>query len=222
MNEAGVKFAILGNKEKNSGDTPRRLGNEFLFQELATKNIEEFEKNEVKKIVTIDPHAYNIFKNEYPDFGFEGEVYHHTELLAQLVKEGKLVPKHAVNETITFHDSCYLGRYNEVYDAPRDILKAIPGVDLKEMERSRETAMCCGAGGGLMWMEEETGHRINVSRTEQALAVNPSVISSGCPYCLTMLSDGTKAKEVEENVDTLDVAELLEKSVFGEIKPLVS
>ncbi|WP_079506242.1 heterodisulfide reductase-related iron-sulfur binding cluster [Mesobacillus jeotgali] len=222
LNEAGVKFAILGNKEKNSGDTPRRLGNEFLFQELATKNIEEFEKNEVKKIVTIDPHAYNIFKNEYPDFGLEAEVYHHTELLAQLVKEGRLVPKHAVNETITFHDSCYLGRYNEVYDAPRDILKAIPGVDLKEMERNRDTAMCCGAGGGLMWMEEETGHRINVSRTEQALAVNPSVISSGCPYCLTMLSDGTKAKEVEESVDTLDVAELLEKSVFGDLKPLVS
>jgi len=176
----------------------------------------------VKKIVTIDPHAYNIFKNEYPDFGLEAEVYHHTELLAQLVKEGRLVPKHALNETITFHDSCYLGRYNEVYDAPRDILKAIPGVTLKEMERNRDTAMCCGAGGGLMWMEEETGHRINVARTEQALSVNPSVISSGCPYCLTMLSDGTKAKEVEENVDTLDVAELLEKSVFGELKPLVS
>lgn len=222
LNEAGVKFAILGNKEKNSGDTPRRLGNEFLFQELATKNIEEFEKNEVKKIVTIDPHAYNIFKNEYPDFGLDVEVYHHTELLAKLVKEGKLVPKHTLNETITFHDSCYLGRYNEVYDAPRDILKAIPGVTLKEMERNRDTAMCCGAGGGLMWMEEETGHRINVARTEQALSVNPSVISSGCPYCLTMLSDGTKAKEVEENVDTLDVAELLEKSVFGEIKQLVS
>lgn len=222
LNEAGVKFAILGNKEKNSGDTPRRLGNEFLFQELAAKNIEEFEKNEVKKIVTIDPHAYNIFKNEYPDFGLEAEVYHHTELLAQLVKEGRLVPTHALNETITFHDSCYLGRYNEVYDAPRDILKAIPGVNLKEMERNRDTAMCCGAGGGLMWMEEETGHRINVARTEQALSVNPSIISSGCPYCLTMLSDGTKAKEVEESVDTLDVAELLEKSVFGELKPLVS
>ncbi|WP_210364382.1 (Fe-S)-binding protein [Bacillus sp. REN3] len=222
MNEAGVKFAILGNKEKNSGDTPRRLGNEFLFQELATKNIEEFEKNDVKKIVTIDPHAYNIFKNEYPDFGLEAEVYHHTELLAKLIEEGRLVPKHAINETITFHDSCYLGRYNEVYDAPREILKAIPGVDLKEMERNHDTAMCCGAGGGLMWMEEETGHRINVARTEQALAVSPSVISSGCPYCLTMLSDGTKAKEVEDSVDTLDVAELLEKSVFGELKPIVS
>ncbi|OIK12539.1 (Fe-S)-binding protein [Bacillus sp. MUM 13] len=222
LNEAGVKFAILGNKEKNSGDTPRRLGNEFIFQELAAKNIEEFQKNEVKKIVTIDPHAYNIFKNEYPDFGLEAEVYHHTELLAQLVKDGLLTPKHAVNETITFHDSCYLGRYNEVYDAPRDILKSIPGVKLVEMERNREKGMCCGAGGGLMWMEEETGNRINVARTEQALQVNPSVISSGCPYCLTMITDGTKAKEVEEDVKTYDVAELLEKSVIGEGKNLAS
>lgn len=217
MNEAGVKFAILGNKEKNSGDTPRRLGNEFLFQELATKNIEEFEKAEVKKIVTIDPHAYNIFKNEYPDFGLEAEVYHHTEILYELVRDGKLVPKHAVNEKITFHDSCYLGRYNDVYDPPREILKSIPGVQLVEMERNRETGMCCGAGGGLMWMEEETGHRINVARTEQAIAVNPSIISSGCPYCLTMLSDGTKAKEVEEKIATYDVAELLEKAVCGEV-----
>ncbi|XJZ27176.1 heterodisulfide reductase-related iron-sulfur binding cluster [Bacillota bacterium Lsc_1132] len=216
LNEAGVKFAILGNKEKNSGDTARRLGNEFLFQELAAKNIEELEKNEVSKIVTIDPHAYNTFKNEYPDFGLETEVYHHTELLAKLLKEGRLVPKYEVNETITFHDSCYLGRYNDVYEQPRAILKAIPGVKLVEMERNRETAMCCGAGGGLMWMEEETGHRINIARTEQALAVNPTVISSACPYCLTMLSDGTKAKEVEEQVHTYDVAELLEKAVCGQ------
>jgi Fe-S oxidoreductase len=216
LNEAGVKFAILGNKEKNSGDTARRLGNEFVFQELASGNIDEFEKNNVKKIVTIDPHAYNIFKNEYPDFGLEAEVYHHTEVLYQLMKEGRLKPQYAVNETITFHDSCYLGRYNEIFDQPREILKSIPGVKLVEMERKRETGMCCGAGGGLMWMEEETGHRINVARTEQALAVNPTVISSGCPYCLTMLSDGTKAKEVEEQVSTYDVAELLEKAVCGE------
>ncbi len=222
LNEAGVKFAILGNKEKNSGDTPRRLGNEFLFQELAAKNIEEFQKNEVKKIVTIDPHAYNIFKNEYPDFGLEAEVYHHTELLAELVKEGRLKPKYEVNEKVTFHDSCYLGRYNEVYDPPREILKAIPGVKLVEMERNRETGMCCGAGGGLMWMEEHSGSRVNVARTEQALAVNPSVISSGCPYCLTMISDGTKAKEVEETVQTLDVVEILEKSVVGDVKEIAS
>ncbi|MFZ2463755.1 MAG: (Fe-S)-binding protein [Caldibacillus thermoamylovorans] len=222
LNEAGVKFAILGNKERNSGDTARRLGNEFLFQELATKNIEEFEKNDVKKIITIDPHAYNIFKNEYPDFGLKAEVYHHTEILYDLVKKGKLKPIYEVNETITFHDSCYLGRYNEVYDPPREILKAIKGVKLVEMERNRETGMCCGAGGGLMWTEEDTGHRINVARTEQALKVNPDIISSGCPYCLTMLSDGTKAKEVEETVKTYDVAEILEKAVCGERKELVS
>ncbi|QPC48454.1 (Fe-S)-binding protein [Mangrovibacillus cuniculi] len=220
LNEAGVKFAILGNKEKNSGDTPRRLGNEFLFQELAGQNIAEFEKAGVTKIVTIDPHAYNIFKNEYPDFGFTGEVYHHTEVLAQLLKEGKLTPQHEVKETITFHDSCYLGRYNEVYEPPRDILKAIPGVTVVEMERNRDTGMCCGAGGGLMWMEEDAGHRVNVARTEQALETQSSVISSGCPYCLTMLSDGTKAKEVEEDVQTLDVAELLEQSVCGPYQPI--
>ncbi|MGG4258655.1 (Fe-S)-binding protein [Bacillus velezensis] len=215
LNEAGVSFAILGNKEKNSGDTPRRLGNEFLFQELAEHNIGEFEKHGIKKIVTIDPHAYNMFKNEYPDFGFRAEVYHHTELLAELVSQGRLKPLHPVNETITFHDSCYLGRYNEVYEPPRAILKAIPGVQMKEMERSRENGMCCGAGGGLMWMEEETGARINTARTEQALSVSPTVISSGCPYCLTMLGDGTKAKEAEDAIGTYDVSELLAMSVFG-------
>ncbi|MBP1915554.1 Fe-S oxidoreductase [Lederbergia galactosidilyticus] len=215
LNEAKVQFAILGNKEKNSGDTPRRLGNEFLFQELAAANIKEFEKHQIKKIVTIDPHAYNLFKNEYPDLGFQAEVYHHTELLYQLIQAGRLKPKFNVEERITFHDSCYLGRYNEVYDPPREILKAIPGITLVEMDRNRENGMCCGAGGGLMWMEEDVGQRVNVARTEQALEVNPSIISSGCPYCLTMLSDGTKAKEVEDDVSTYDIAELLEKSVCG-------
>ncbi|MBF4501438.1 (Fe-S)-binding protein [Savagea sp. SN6] len=216
MNEAGVKFAILGNKEKNSGDTPRRLGNEFLFQELAEGNVKEIEKSGAKKLVTIDPHAYNIFKNEYPDFGLNIEVIHHTELLYDLVRGGKLVPKHAINETITFHDSCYLGRYNDVYDPPREILRQIPGVELVEMKRNREDGMCCGAGGGLMWMEEDTGHRVNVARTEQAMEVSPGIISSGCPYCLTMISDGTKAIEVEDQVGTYDIAELLERSIFGE------
>jgi Fe-S oxidoreductase len=215
LNRAGVSFAILGIKEKNSGDTPRRLGNEFLFQELAEKNIQEFEKNNVKKIVTIDPHAYNLFKNEYPDFGFEGEVYHHTELLSELLKAGRLKPEFPVEERVTFHDSCYLGRYNDVYNLPREILLSISGLELVEMERNRENGMCCGAGGGLMWMEEKTGSRINVARTEQALKTNPTVISSGCPYCLTMMGDGTKAIERENEVKTYDVAELLERSVFG-------
>jgi Fe-S oxidoreductase len=214
MNQAGVKLAILGNEEKNSGDTPRRIGNEFLFQELANSNIETFKKYNVKKIVTIDPHAFNTLKNEYPEFGLEAEIYHHTELLAKLIKEGRLSPKNHVDETITYHDSCYLGRYNNVYDAPREILKSIPGVKVVEPERKRETAMCCGAGGGLMWMEEHTGTRINVARTEQLLETNPTVISTGCPYCLTMIGDGTKAKEVDEKVQTLDVVEILEKSLI--------
>jgi Fe-S oxidoreductase len=214
LNQAGVKFAILGNEEKNSGDTPRRIGNEFLFQELANANIETFKKYNVKKIVTIDPHAYNTLKNEYPAFGLEAEVYHHTELLAKLIREGKLTPKNHVDETVTYHDSCYLGRYNNVYDAPREILRSIPGVKLKEPERYREKAMCCGAGGGLMWMEENTGTRINVARTEQLLETQATTISTGCPYCLTMIGDGVKAKEVEETVQTLDVVEILEKSLI--------
>ena len=215
LNEAGVKFAILGNKEKNSGDTPRRLGNEFVYQELAAANIAEFEKAGVKKIVTIDPHAYNTFKNEYPDFGLKAEVYHHTEVLYKLIKEGRLKPKHPVNERIVFHDSCYLGRYNNIYNEPREILKAIPGVTLVEMERNRARAMCCGAGRGMMWMEEDTGQRINFARAEQALAEEPTVISAGCPYCITMLSDGTKAKEMEDKVATLDIAEILERAICG-------
>ncbi|MCA1010930.1 heterodisulfide reductase-related iron-sulfur binding cluster [Halobacillus halophilus] len=214
MNKAGIKFAILGNKEQNSGDTARRMGNEFLFQELAEKNMKEFEKNDVKKIITIDPHAYNIFKNEYPDFGLEAEVYHHTEMLSEWLKEGRLKPEGVVNEKITYHDSCYLGRYNEVYQPPREVLEMIPGVEVVEMKRNRSNGMCCGAGGGMMWMEEKSGNRVNVARTEQALEVEPTMISSGCPFCLTMLSDGTKAKEVEEEVSTMDIAEILAKSIF--------
>lgn len=216
MNEAGVSFAILGNKEANSGDTARRIGNEFLFQEIAEKNIKEFKKNNVTKIVTIDPHAYNIFKNEYPDFGFEAEVYHHTQMLHDLLSNGSLKPKRAIHERLTYHDSCYLGRYNGVYDPPREILQSIPGLELVEMDRSRENGMCCGAGGGLMWTEETTGNRINVARTEQAMAVEPTMISSACPFCLTMLSDGTKAKDVEEDISTMDVAEILALSVLEE------
>ncbi|MDN4592826.1 heterodisulfide reductase-related iron-sulfur binding cluster [Polycladomyces subterraneus] len=222
LHHAGVKFAILGNKEKNSGDTARRLGNEFLFQQLATENIALFEKHNVKKIITIDPHAYNTFKNEYPDFGLQAEVYHHTQVLADLIRQGRLKPTKEVKERVTYHDSCYLGRYNGEYSAPRFILQSIPGVELVEMERNRENGMCCGAGGGMMWMEETTGVRVNVARTEQALAVNPSVIGSACPYCLTMMSDGTKAKEVEDRVKTMDVAELLALSVEFDSEPPVA
>ncbi|BAH46478.1 conserved hypothetical membrane protein [Brevibacillus brevis NBRC 100599] len=213
MHEAGVKFAILGNEEKNSGDTARRIGNEFLFQQLAQENIALFESYEVKKIVTCDPHAFNTFKNEYPEFGLNAEVYHHSELLAEWVKEGKLKPTKEVKERITYHDSCYLGRYNEIYDKPRVILEAIPGVEVVEMKRSGCDSMCCGAGGGLMWMEEHEGSRINVTRTEQALEVNPTEIASACPYCLTMMNDGIKTKEQEDHVKTRDVAEILADAI---------
>ncbi|MBP1961720.1 (Fe-S)-binding protein [Paenibacillus aceris] len=215
MNEAGISFAILGNEEKNSGDTPRRMGNEFLFQQLCADNIATFQKYKVRKIVTTCPHTYHIFKNEYPEFGLEAAVFHHTELLHAWVKEGRLNPKHEVQERITYHDSCYLGRYNEVYEEPRSILRAIPGAILVEQPRSRENSMCCGAGGGMMWMEETAGTRVNVARTEQLLSVKPTVITSACPYCLTMVEDGTKLKEVEEQVKARDIAEILALSVFG-------
>jgi Fe-S oxidoreductase len=215
MKEAGISFAILGNEEKNSGDTPRRMGNEFLFQQLCADNIATFQKYKVKKIVTTCPHTYHTFKNEYPEFGLTAEVFHHTELLDLWVKEGRLTPQYEVNERITYHDSCYLGRYNEVYEEPRNVLRAIPGVELVEQARSRENSMCCGAGGGMMWMEETAGTRVNVARTEQLLSVKPTVISSACPYCLTMVEDGTKLKEVEEQVKARDIAEILAQSVFG-------
>ncbi|NOU65010.1 4Fe-4S dicluster domain-containing protein [Paenibacillus sp. LMG 31461] len=215
MKEAGISFAILGNEEKNSGDTPRRMGNEFLFQQLCADNIATFQKYKVKKIVTTCPHTYHTFKNEYPEFGLTAEVFHHTELLDLWVKDGRLTPQYEVNERITYHDSCYLGRYNEVYEEPRNVLRAIPGVELVEQARSRENSMCCGAGGGMMWMEETAGTRVNVARTEQLLSVKPTVISSACPYCLTMVEDGTKLKEVEEKVKARDIAEILAQSVFG-------
>ncbi|MGG1596636.1 (Fe-S)-binding protein [Paenibacillus naphthalenovorans] len=214
LNKANVNFAVLGEEEKNSGDTARRLGNEFLFQELCKENIEIFKKYNVKKIVTACPHTYNTLKNEYPEFGLEADVYHHTELLEQLVKEEKLVPVREVQERITYHDSCYLGRYNQVYEQPRNILRAIPGVELVEMERTRENGMCCGAGGGMMWMEETAGKRVNVARVEQAMAVSPTLISSACPYCLTMMSDGAKLKNVDEQVKTKDIAEILAAAVL--------
>ncbi|CAI8872166.1 putative iron-sulfur-binding oxidoreductase FadF [Brevibacillus sp. IT-7CA2] len=213
MNTAGVSFAILGNEERNSGDTARRMGNEFLFQQLCQENIAQFQEHQVKKIVTICPHTYNTFKHEYPEFGLEAEVYHHTEVIWELIQQRRIKPSKEVTESIAYHDSCYIGRYNNIYDLPRRILKTIPGVQVLEMERNREDAMCCGAGGGMMWMEETQGKRVNIARTEQALVLKPTTIGSNCPYCLTMMSDGVKAKEAEDLVKTLDIAEIVEKAI---------
>ncbi|QSO47625.1 (Fe-S)-binding protein [Alicyclobacillus mengziensis] len=213
---AGVDFAILGQEEESDGDSARRLGNEFLYQEFVERNIEVFKEYGVKKIITTDPHAFNTFKNEYPDFGFEAEVFHSTQFAAKLLQEGKLKPKRPVNETITYHDSCYLGRYNDVYDPPRYILESIPGVKLVEMDRSRNKSMCCGAGGGGMF-KEETGTRINVMRSKQAIDTGASIIGTACPYCMTMMIDGTKANGKEDDVSTYDVIELLAMSVEDEL-----
>jgi Fe-S oxidoreductase/nitrate reductase gamma subunit len=210
--EAGIDFAILGAEEESDGDSARRLGNEFLYQEFVQRNIEIFQTYGVKKIITTDPHAFNTIKNEYPDFGFEAEVYHSTQFAAKLIAEGKLKPKHRIDKTITYHDSCYLGRYNDIYDPPRYILESIPGVKLVEMERSRNKSMCCGAGGGGMF-KEESGTRINVMRAEQALETGAGIVGTACPYCMTMLIDGTKAKGAEDTLATYDVIELLAQSV---------
>jgi len=210
---AGVDFAILGAEEESDGDSARRLGNEFLYQEFVQRNVDMFQSYGVKKIITTDPHAFNTFKNEYPDFGFEAEVYHSTQFAAKLLQEGKLKPTKAVNETITYHDSCYLGRYNDVYDPPRFILESIPGVKLVEMERSRNKSMCCGAGGGGMFKEETGATRINVMRSKQAIDTGAAIIGTACPYCMTMMIDGTKANGKDEEVSTYDVIELLAMSM---------
>ncbi|CAM3492769.1 (Fe-S)-binding protein [Marinicrinis lubricantis] len=215
LQRGGVSFAVLGNEEPSSGDTVRRLGNEYLFQEICLQNIELFQSYGVKKIVTCCPHTYNILKNEYPQFGLEAEVYHHTELIWKLIQDERIRMSHPVQETLTYHDSCYLGRYNGVYETPRRILNAVPGLRLTEMERNRSNGMCCGAGGGMMWTEEKRGKRVNIARTEQALETAPTMIGSACPYCLTMLEDGTKQLDRDDTVRVKDIAEIVEMSMFG-------
>lgn len=214
MQEAQVNFGILGTEEKCCGDSARRIGNEYLFQMTAQENIEVMNEYGVKTIVTHCPHCFNTLKNEYPTFGGKYEVIHHTQLIAQLIEQGKLKFKEKMPETrVAYHDSCYLGRYNLEYDAPRRVLQAVPGVNVMEMARSRERSFCCGAGGGRMWMEEQLGNRINEMRVEQALETNPQVLGANCPFCITMLEDGLKAQGMQEMVSTMDVAELVAKAV---------
>ncbi len=210
---AGVSFGILGNEEKCTGDPARRAGNEYLAQMLIQENIQTFSKYNVKKIITICPHCFNTLKNEYPDFGGNYEVYHHVEFLEKLLIEGRLKISKQIDKKVTYHDSCYLGRYNDIYDAPRDILASIKGIKLEEMKRSRDRGLCCGAGGARMFMEEKIGKRINIERTEEALSLNPDVIASACPFCMTMLTDGVKMKDAVDKVEVKDIAEILLEAV---------
>jgi len=213
MKLAGIKFAILGSEEKCNGDPARRAGNEYLAQTLMMENIGTLNGHNVKKIVTTCPHCFNIFRNEYPQLGGTYEVVHHTEFIMDLIDSGKLRLTKEKRETITYHDSCYLGRYNEVYDEPRNAIGAIPGVTTVEMNRSRDKGFCCGAGGARMFMEETEGKRINIERTEEALSLNPDTIGTACPFCMTMMTDGVKAKEAAEKVRVKDIAELVLEAI---------
>ncbi len=214
---AGVKFAVLGPMEACSGDPARRMGNEFLFSMLAQQNIETLNEAGVRKIVASCPHCFNTLAKEYPQLGGTYEVIHHTQLLARLVSEGRLTPSNPVEEKITYHDPCYLGRHNRVYTPPREIMADVPGVQAQEMHRCRERGFCCGAGGARMWMEERIGKRINTERIEEALGTDPDTVSTACPFCLVMLGDAIDEKKssgaAKESLQVVDVAQLLMRSV---------
>ncbi|MCC6413786.1 MAG: (Fe-S)-binding protein [Saprospiraceae bacterium] len=217
LNHVGVRYAILGNEERCTGDPARRAGNEFLFQMTAAMNIETLNMYGVKKIVAACPHCFNTLKNEYPALGGNYEVVHHTQLLNDLIANGQLKLKEGgtfKGQRITYHDSCYLGRANDVYEAPRALLEALD-VDLVEMKRSRKNGLCCGAGGAQMWKEDEPGDkRINMERVDEALENNPSAVAANCPFCLTMLQDGLKAREKNEQVMLYDLSEMIVQNLI--------
>jgi Fe-S oxidoreductase len=217
LHTAGVNFAVLGPAETCTGDPARRIGNEFVYQMLAQQNIETLNEAKPRTIVASCPHCFNTIANEYPQLGGNYQVIHHTQLLSKLVAEGKLTPVTAVEEKITYHDPCFLGRHNKVYSPPREIMEQVPGVQAQEMHRCKERGFCCGAGGARMWMEERIGKRINIERIDEALTTSPDTISTGCPYCLVMLGDAVAAKkasgEAKDSLEVVDVAQLLVRSV---------
>jgi Fe-S oxidoreductase len=220
LHQAGVRFAVLGPAETCTGDPARRIGNEFVFSMLAQQNIETLKEVAPKTIVASCPHCFNTIAREYPQLGGDFEVIHHTQLLARLVEQGKLTPVTAVEEKLTYHDPCFLGRHNKVFTPPRAILEAVPGVTAEEMHRCKNRGFCCGAGGARMWMEERIGKRINTERIEEALALDPDTISTACPYCMVMLGDAVNAKkatgEAKQSLEVIDVAQLLVRSVRTE------
>jgi Fe-S oxidoreductase len=213
LTAAGVDFAILGEEERCTGDPARRIGHEFLFQMQAQANIETLNGYGVKKIVTACPHCFNTLQNEYGQFGGNYQVMHHTLLIRDLLRQGRLKPKTPMELSVAYHDSCYLGRHNGIFAPPRAILQALPGVQPRELERHREKGFCCGAGGGMMWFEERLGTRVNLERTEEALRVKPDIVGTACPFCLTMFEDGLRAKDATEQLKAMDLAELVAQAL---------
>lgn len=220
LTEAKVSFGYLGTDEPCCGETARRGGSESNFRMMLDKNVESFKDLGVKKIITACPHCFNTFKNEYPEFGGDYETIHHTELLARLVREGRIVPKEKIEQKVVYHDACYLGRYNSVFSPPREVLKSIPGLTLTEIDTAKTRALCCGAGGGRFFMEEE-GERVGNRRVGELLEAAPKTLASACPYCMTMLSDGLKSKDLFDEKGQLDVAELLAVSAGLEPRKLL-
>jgi Fe-S oxidoreductase len=209
LEQAGVKFAVMGREEKCSGDPARRIGNEFLFEQLARENVTNLNKYGVKKVVTACPHCFNTFRNEYPQYGGAFEVFHHSEYLARLVEEGRLKPVSESGKKVTFHDPCYLGRQNGVYDAPRKLVQISTRGGAVEMARSRGQSFCCGGGGGMSFVDEPPDKRVNQERAREAVETGADVLAVGCPFCMTMMEDGVNARKGERDVKVLDVAELL-------------
>ncbi|MCA1795372.1 MAG: (Fe-S)-binding protein, partial [Desulfobacteraceae bacterium] len=209
LKAAGVDFAILGTEEKCTGDFARRSGNEMMYQMMATENIETLNNYKVKKIIAACPHCLNTLKHDYPQMGGHYEVIHHTDFINQLIADGKIRVNKSLAGALTYHDPCYLGRYNEIYDAPRSVLGGLSNQGLSELPRHGTESFCCGAGGGRMWMEETIGSRINVERSKEIVEQNAETVAVGCPFCLTMLEDGMKELDKDEQIKTRDIAELV-------------
>ncbi|MDO8688872.1 MAG: (Fe-S)-binding protein [Dehalococcoidia bacterium] len=219
LRAGGVSFAILGEEEACTGDPARRMGNEYLFQLMARKNIKTFQKYEIDKIITLCPHCYNTLKNEYPQFGGNYQVLHYSQVLSRLLRDGALKVGGQADGVFTYHDACYLGRYNNLFQPPREVLKSVPGLSLVEMKLSRERSFCCGAGGGRVWMEEKIGRRINEMRVQQAADTGATTIATACPFCLQMMDAGIRDQKMESRLRAMDLSQVLEQAVGMETGP---
>lgn len=213
LNKAGVDYGVLGEEERCCGDQILRMGEKGLFEMLAEQNMKLFNKYKIREIVTLSPHSYNTFKNDYPTLGSEWQVQHYSQLLSDLIEKGKLRFSNSIDKVVTYHDPCYLGRRNDVFEAPRKILESIPGLKLVEMPRNKQDSFCCGGGGGRMWIDEKSEERVSTIRAREAVSVNPDIIATACPFCLINLEDGVKTLDKEKDIMVKDIIELVNEAI---------